>query len=276
MTAVSTSRPLAYRSPSSFAASGMAHSIARPPVAAQKSNPSSPYDPYQSPRPSYFGYETASSPHYSRPPQPATDYFEQQRSDAYLPKGLSSASYNAGYPRPPLQPINGPQPPPVAAQPYPSSSRPAAPPVPTPRLSAFYGYPGQQAQTANRQYLLSSASWGDGSVGKTGLKNLGNTCYMNSTLQCLSATIPLARFFNGESMSLSPWPSKGADLTTDGSYKRDLNFHNPLGTRGALAEAVAGLIKVLWSEQYNFVTPITFRVRVSLPKQRKQTHTAVD
>jgi ubiquitin carboxyl-terminal hydrolase 8 len=196
MTASSSSiPPHVYRPTSSFAASGMTAPIARPAVAAQKTGPSSPYE---SSPPAYIGFEPSMSPHYMRSPQPPTDYFEQQqqqRRDRAMP-----APYAPGYARQPLQPINGPQPPPVAAQPAFLYSRPAplAPSTST-RLSAFYGYPGQQQPASNRPYHLSSLSWGDGSVGKTGLKNLGNTCYMNSTLQCLSATIPLARFFNGES-----------------------------------------------------------------------------
>lgn len=39
--------------------------------------------------------------------------------------------------------------------------------------------------------------WGDQALSTSGLKNLGNTCYMNAPIQCLSATIPFARFFLG-------------------------------------------------------------------------------
>ena len=34
-------------------------------------------------------------------------------------------------------------------------------------------------------------------MGVVGLQNLGNTCFMNSSIQCLSATIPLTDYFLG-------------------------------------------------------------------------------
>ena len=39
--------------------------------------------------------------------------------------------------------------------------------------------------------------WSDLQVSTSGLKNLGNTCYMNAPIQCLSASVPFARFFTG-------------------------------------------------------------------------------
>jgi ubiquitin carboxyl-terminal hydrolase 8 len=40
--------------------------------------------------------------------------------------------------------------------------------------------------------------WPDVSIATSGLKNMGNTCYMNATIQCLNATVPFTRFFIGE------------------------------------------------------------------------------
>ncbi|KZF22507.1 cysteine proteinase [Xylona heveae TC161] len=63
----------------------------------------------------------------------------------------------------------------------------------------------------------------------SGLKNYGITCYMNATLQCLSATIPL-----------SHW------LLMD-KFTSALQVRNAKGTRGVLPQYLANLLKCLWS-----------------------------
>jgi ubiquitin carboxyl-terminal hydrolase 4/11/15 len=77
--------------------------------------------------------------------------------------------------------------------------------------------------------------------GLTGLQNLGNTCFMNSGLQCLSNTWPLTEFFLRD------------------SYQADLNPTNPLGTRGELAKKFANLVKELWLESSPSFSPWEFK-----------------
>ncbi|XP_017849882.1 ubiquitin carboxyl-terminal hydrolase 8 isoform X2 [Drosophila busckii] len=69
--------------------------------------------------------------------------------------------------------------------------------------------------------------------GLTGLKNLGNTCYMNSIIQCLSNTAQLA------------------DYCISDKYKKQISRNNK--TNGEVIEEVAALIKELWNGQYKCV-----------------------
>ncbi|CAJ0824154.1 21934_t:CDS:2 [Entrophospora sp. SA101] len=104
------------------------------------------------------------------------------------------------------------------------------------RPSSGLGHYHQRFPTSESSFSQLSSG-----IGIAGLKNLGNTCFMNSIIQCLSGTIPFARYF------------------LNGSYKNHINKVNPLGTKGALAIAFANLIKVVWSGQYPVVSPVTFK-----------------
>ena len=73
--------------------------------------------------------------------------------------------------------------------------------------------------------------------GIVGLYNMGNTCYLNSSVQCLSHTPVLRDYF------------------TSKSYLRDINTTNPLGHEGRLAQAFAVLVHNLWKRHDRAYSP---------------------
>ncbi|KAL8969219.1 MAG: hypothetical protein Q9183_002105, partial [Haloplaca sp. 2 TL-2023] len=135
-------------------------------------------------------------------------------------------------PPPPPVPTIPSRPPPAAPRPSYSgvSDRNSSQISPTSRLPSSAQPPLYTSRTVPHYLKLR----------RTGLINFGVTCYMNATVQCLLATIPLSQFF------------------LDNRW-RDFTQKNWKGSNGVMPGIYANLIRSLWKGDVAAVRPVTLR-----------------
>ncbi|XP_053547346.1 ubiquitin carboxyl-terminal hydrolase 2 [Bombina bombina] len=108
----------------------------------------------------------------------------------------------------------------------------------TTKTSTRYGYSYEKNEGSSNKEMQPSKVV----QGLVGLKNLGNTCFMNSILQCLSNTKDLR------------------DYCLQNTHRRDLNFKSG---NTAIMQEFARLLQDLWTSSVNeVVSPSDFKTQI--------------
>jgi ubiquitin carboxyl-terminal hydrolase 4/11/15 len=81
--------------------------------------------------------------------------------------------------------------------------------------------------------------------GFVGIKNLGNSCYMNTAIQCLSHTFELVGYF------------------LNNAFKQHINKSNPLGYKGDIAYHFAKVVKLLYYGSERNISLLEFKHCIS-------------
>jgi len=78
-------------------------------------------------------------------------------------------------------------------------------------------------------------------LGLTGLHNIGNTCFLNTSLQCISNCPEFMNYILND------------------HYYKEINIDNPIGSGGSLIKSFANLMKSMWYDKKPVADPVEFK-----------------